>query len=386
MNLFDVAILVVAAAAGVGGWRLGFLARLLGWVGVGLGLAVGIQMVPGVVTRFGGATADDRVTIALVFLVVMATVGQGIGLAIGALLPRVRLPGTGTLDRAAGALLGVVGVLALVWMVVPSLATAEGWPARAARDSAVVAFLDDVAPEQPGRFAAWGRAISEAPYPSVLRRLEDPPDPGLPPETVLDPEVDARVRAATVKVEGRACRRIQEGSGWVAAPGFVVTNAHVVAGETATTVESPIDGLLDATVVAFDPVRDLAVLAVPGLAVAPLHLGDGDVGMEGAVYGHPGGEGLRASPARIGEEITAIGTDIYRTGESRRRVYVLAAHLRPGDSGGPLVAPDGTVVGVAFAIDPGRPGTAYAVTDEEIAPVIDDVGSLPVDTGHCLVG
>ena len=29
---------------------------------------------------------------------------------------------------------------------------------------------------------------------------------------------------------------IQEGSGWVAAPGIVVTNAHVVAGERATTV------------------------------------------------------------------------------------------------------------------------------------------------------
>lgn len=386
MNLFDVGILAGAAGAAIGGWRLGFLARLLGWLGVAAGLGVGIQMVPGVVARFGGATADDRVTIALVFLVLMATVGQGLGLVIGALLPRVRLPGTATADRAAGAVLGVTGVLALVWMVVPSLATAEGWPARAARGSAIVAFVDEVAPDQPERFAALGRAISEAPYPSVLRRLEDPPDPGAPPGTALDPDVDARVRAAIVKVEGKACRRLQEGSGWIARPGLVVTNAHVVAGESSTTVESPVGGLLDATVVVFDPVRDLAVLAVPGLGAPPLELGDGEVGMEGAVYGHPGGERLRASPARIGEEITAIGTDIYRTGESRRRVYVLAAELRPGDSGGPLVAPDGTVVGVAFAIDPGSPGTAYAVTDDEVRPLLADVGSLAIDTGRCLVG
>lgn len=386
MNTFDVVIVAVAAAAAAGGWRLGFLARLLGWVGVAVGLGIGILTVPGVVTRFGGTTADDRVTVALVFLVLVATVGQGLGLAVGALLPRVRPPGTALADRVAGALLGVTGVLALVWMVVPSLATAEGWPARAARGSSVVAFLDRVAPEQPERFAAWGRSISNAPFPSALRRLEEPPDPGLPPSSRLDPSVDAHVRAATVKVEGNACRRIQEGSGWVAAPGLVVTNAHVVAGEDATTVESPVGGSLDATVVAFDPVRDLAVLSVPGLGVEPLPRGDGAVGMEGAVYGHPGGEALQASPARIGEEITAIGTDIYRTGESRRQVFVLAAQLEPGDSGGPLVAPDGTVVGVAFAIDPGRPGTAYALTDAEVDPVLADAGGPPVDTGHCLVG
>ena len=40
---------------------------------------------------------------------------------------------------------------------------------------------------------------------------------------------------------------------------------------------------------------------------------------------------------------------------------MLAAELRPGDSGGPLVAPDGGVVGVAFAMRPPT-GAAYAAT------------------------
>ncbi len=97
-------------------------------------------------------------------------------------------------------------------------------------------------------------------------------------------------------------------------------------------------------------------------------------------------DALRAAPARIGEKIVAVGTDIYRTGESRRDVFVLAAALAPGDSGGPLVGLNGEVLGVAFAIDPGQEGTSYAITDDEVRAVIETVNFDGVDTGRCLVG
>ena len=114
--------------------------------------------------------------------------------------------------------------------------------------------------------------MSEAPYPAALGPLDDPPDPGAPPLITMSPTVDARVRAAVVKVTGRACRQIQDGSGWAVAPDLVVTNAHVVAGERDTRVED-VDGRAhDATVVAFDAKRDLAVLSVPGLDATPLPL------------------------------------------------------------------------------------------------------------------
>lgn len=390
MNALDLVVLVLGVGAGVGGWRLGFTARLLAWAGVAVGLAIGVAFVPRIVTAFGGSRAENRASIAVLFLFLVATFGQTLGLILGTLVHRVSardrpLP---RWDRVAGATVGTLGVLVLLWMVIPSLATAKGWPARLSRSSAIVAAIQRWAPEQPSRFAAWGRTISEAPYPSALGTLQSPPNPGVPPAGRLAPAVDARVRASTLKVSGQACDSIQEGSGWVAAPGLVVTNAHVVAGEQATTVHDESGHSFSARVIAFDPVRDVAVLAVPSLAARPLAIVDGSVGDVGAVYGHPGGGPLQAAPARVGDEILAVGTDIYRTAPSRRHVYVLASRLAPGDSGGALVDTTGRVIGMAFAIDPGHTATAYALTDAEIRAVLSAAQRStrnPKDTGNCLV-
>ena len=372
MNALDLAIIATAIGAGFGGWRLGLVARVFAWAGVFAGLAIGVNFVPKVVTGLGGNSADDRIGVALLFLVLVASIGQAFGLMVGLLVHRV-FPIANPLplwDRIAGATAGVLGLLVLVWMVIPSLATAQGWPARMARDSWMVAAIERVAPSQPAQFAAWGLAISEAPYPSALDPLATPPDPGTVPTTTLAPAVDARVRRSIVKVTGEACNQIQDGSGWVAAPGIVVTNAHVVAGERIDDRRSTTPGVTSTR-----GRRRVRSGARPRGAVrsrtrraAPLPLADGHVGDDGAVYGHPGGGPLQAAPARIGEEIVAVGTNIYRTSTSRRHVYVLASRLAPGDSGGALVNRSGDVVGVAFAIDPGRSGTSYALTNEEVEP------------------
>ena len=61
-------------------------------------------------------------------------------------------------------------------------------------------------------------------------------------------------------------------------------------------------------------------------------------------------------------------------------------HGVPGDSGAPLVDQSGAVMGVAFAIDPGHQGTAYALTNDELRAVLDDIPADDADTGSCLVG
>ncbi|TMK62551.1 MAG: hypothetical protein E6G53_13810 [Actinobacteria bacterium] len=128
---------------------------------------------------------------------------------------------------------------------------------------------------------------------AILRRLNDI----LPPSTVLNalarfdpfPSVngpsanvpaptariahDADVRRAgrsVVRVLGTACGLGIEGSGWVAGQGgIVVTNAHVVAGESDTTVQlRGIGARYSAHAIWFDRRNDVAILRVPGLPPA----------------------------------------------------------------------------------------------------------------------
>jgi S1-C subfamily serine protease len=389
VNQLDVAIIVAAGAAAIGGWRLGFVARALAWVGVAIGLVGAVPFVATVVTNFGGDDPDSRVTVALVFLVLCGAGGQALGILIGTRVGRLRAGRPrGSLDRACGALAGALGVLVVVWMLLPSLAVAAGWPARATRESRIIEIIDTVAPTPPDAFARWGRAVADAPYPSALDPLDEPPDPGTAPRGTVPNSLVAKVRRSVVQVTGIACRNVQEGSGFVARDEIVVTNAHVVAGESATSVVDASGRRLDATVVGFDPERDLALLQVDGLGAPPLALGRPTRDVEAAVLGYPGGGAMRATPARVGDTITARGTDIYRRGRSTRAVVVLAARLKPGDSGGAVVGADGAVVGVAFAIDPGSRTTAYALAPSEVEATLAllEVGSTPrpVGTGRCL--
>ncbi len=391
MNALDLVIVVAVIAAAVGGYQLGFLARVLSWAGLAAGIAVAARLATDLVHSMSGTDPRSRLFAALAFLIGLAIIGWALGLAVGALLHATLTfaPGLRTVDRAAGAVTGCIGVLVAVWLLIPALGSTPGWPARAARDSAIVRAIDDNAPPPPHSVEQLARRISGNALPDALGRLANPPDAGSVPLTGLAPAVTARVIDSVVKVEGRACREITDGSGFVAAPELVVTNAHVVAGEQRTQVDTYRGRQLNATVVAFDPQRDVAVLRVRGLGLTPLaftsrvHTGDID-----AVFGHPGGGALRESPARIAEEIVAEGNDIYGLRATRRNVLVLAADVKPGDSGGPLVDQQGQVAGVAFATDRGGAAIGYALANSEIRPVLQSgaVNALPVDTGPCVQG
>jgi S1-C subfamily serine protease len=192
------------------------------------------------------------------------------------------------------------------------------------------------------------------------------------------------VAQSTVRVEGEACGRLQEGSGFVVDGDLVVTNAHVVAGNESTEVVRTDGSRASATVVTFDPDRDLAVLEVPGIDRPALPLGEAGEGDRGGVYGYPGGGELRIAPFEIGREVQARGTDIYDDDTTERNVFFLSSRLRPGDSGSALISPAGEVVGVAFAIAPDRSDVAYALTDTELAAVLEVPRGDAVGTGACI--
>jgi S1-C subfamily serine protease len=385
--MLDLLLLFFAVGAAVGGYRLGFIARVSSWLGLALGVVVGSMLLPTVLKRLNDASDLTLALVAISALAGTALIGQAAGLVLGSKL-HVALPDGGlqTTDRTAGAVAGVVGVLIGLWLLLPTLGDIPGWASEQARGSLVARQVHEYFPHPPDTIQALRRLVGEDPFPSVFEGLRPAPDAGPPPTSTGMTEATAdRVADSVVKVQGEACSRVQEGTGFFVDEGVVVTNAHVVAGEDASTLLLADGSEAEAEVVAFDPARDIAVLRTdasgPTLPVGTA--GEGDVG---GVFGHPGGGPLEVSPFEVSQEITARGRDIYDDAESEREVLVLASDLAPGDSGSALVDPTGTVVGVAFAVAPDRAGVAYALATSELEAVLaGGVGTDPVDTGDCLV-
>src|SRR5439155_10694338 len=218
------------------------------------------------------------------------------------------------------------------------MADVPGWPASQAHNSTIARVIDGALPKPPDTLQALRRLVGPG-FPQVFNSLRPSIVTGAPPSALpFAAGVADRVAASTVKVEGIACRRVQDGSGFSPAPDVIVTNAHVVAGERDTFVIRPDGKRLRATVAVFDANRDLAVLRVPGLGQAPLAVATTRTGSEGAVFGHPNGQTpLAISPAAVRQRVEALGRDLYDQRETRRQIYILAADLHPGDSGGGLV-------------------------------------------------
>ena len=225
------------------------------------------------------------------------------------------------------------------------------------QQSRIVRALDAVLPPIPTVFAGVERFLAQSGFPVVFA--------GLPPQTAAPVTLptDASARAAvlraegsTVQVAGMGCGVIQEGSGFVVAPGLVVTNAHVVAGIAAPDVIDS-TGRHAATAALFDPRLDIAVFRVPGLADPALavDIRRGGTGHDGCGPGVSRGGPLTARKAGVAAAFDAVGLDIYGSSQTTREIYQLDAVVQPGNSGGPLVASgdpgiaDGTVIGVVFA-------------------------------------
>ncbi len=185
------------------------------------------------------------------------------------------------------------------------------------------------------------------------------------------------------------CGQIQEGSGFVVAPGIVVTNAHVVAGIARPTVEDA-NGVHPTSVILFDPSYDLAVMRVDGLDERPLQLDPDQVarGVQAAVLGYPDGGPFDAVPAGVLAEFQAQGRDIYGQGLTLRNVYEIQALVRPGNSGGPLVQPDGEVIGVVFSRSTTNDDIGYALTSPGVLSRVLQAQAAPkaVGTGPCVAG
>ncbi len=214
--------------------------------------------------------------------------------------------------------------------------------------------------------------------------LSDPPNPGQPPSSDgLETDVRDRAVASTVWVNGLACGIGKEGSGFAVGPELIATAAHVVEGIDGVHV-TLVDGRrIDATVVAFDTVNDLALLRTKDAGLTPLPLGDAPDGTVGALIGWEHDPSPDPSPFRIDRPIIVQIAEVGGTTVVDRPSWLLAANVEAGDSGAALIDASGIVVGVAYATTTRNTGVAYATRALELVDLITGDLSHSLDVSRC---
>jgi S1-C subfamily serine protease len=302
---------------------------------------------------------------------------QGAGSLAGGALRRSLPSGWARgLDAAGGLVLGALTGLAVAWMLGAVALHLPGQPdlRRSVQRSVVLQELNQIVSPR----AVLSALARVDPFPTFAgpEVLVRPPDP-----RVLESRSVERAAPSVVRVLGSACGLGIAGSGWIAAPGLVVTAAHVVAGQDDTTVVPSAGPPLSARAVAFDPANDVAVLRVEGLEARSLPTAEPKSGTAVAILGYPGNGPFDARPGRLGQTVSILGEDAYGRRLRLRTVTTFRARVRQGNSGGPAVNAAGQVVTTVFAARPG--GTAgYGVPTNVVRRALAR-SREPVDTGAC---
>jgi S1-C subfamily serine protease len=382
VNFVDLIIAVFALALAAIGYERGLIGSGLPLAGFVLGAAIGGRLGPALLAGGGESPYAPLITV-LAGLLLGATLAVAVeGFAEGLSIQLSRGTLGAWMDGIGGAaLLGVLGLL-LAWAFGAAALNSPGPGERDLRDalqsSRILTTLNTVLPPS-------------GPLLNVLRHIDPTPAVRGPDANVRAPQPaiadDPDVQQAgnsVVKVLGTACGLGIEGSGWVAGPDLVVTNAHVVAGEDDTTVTLRSGGTLDASAVYYGPRNDLAVLRVDGLGLRALRLAPRvSRGTAAGVLGYPENGPLTISPARVGRTGEVISQDSYGRGPVRRRMTPFRGQVQGGNSGGPAVDASGQVLTTVFAAEQGqgRPG-GLGVPNQIVRRVLE--GNLrPTDTGPC---
>ncbi len=391
LGLIDIIVIVAAVGFAISGFRSGFVASVLSFVGFFGGAVIGAQLATPIATRV--SSGRTQVVVAVAVVLGLALVGQIVAVRVGsAVRDRITWSPARAVDSLLGAVVGALAALLVAWMVATPLASSP-YPglASAVRGSSVIRGVNaSVPPPVRNLYESLRRLVDRGDFPDVFGPLSptrvlpvSPPNPGL----LSDPAL-RQVRHSVVKVTGVAaqCSRRIEGSGFVYASHRVMTNAHVVAGVQSPSVQ--VDGReFAATVVLYDPDRDVAVLDVPGMSEPSLPFSASDAGRgdDALVVGYPLDGPLTANAARVRDRREIRGPNIYNDQTVNREAYTVRGSVRAGNSGGPLLRPNGAVYGVIFAAALDQTQTGFALTADEVAgdARAGTTATTPVGTGGC---
>ncbi|MCW2921709.1 MAG: hypothetical protein JWL76_1583 [Thermoleophilia bacterium] len=380
--MIDVFLVLMVVGAGVLGWRRG----------LAVSIAAGLVFTAAGLPLAALAAAIGRPAPALAFIIggILGLVPLALRLEaltdwLDELLESDALQ---VADKVGGAVANTLIAATLGWFVaaLASIAPGDSPTLSAMRSSAVFGALVEAVPPQ----GALGVVVLRSGLVPALNGplvLAEDPDPA----SATKPAVLA-ARRSVLQVRSTACDKIVTGTGWVAGPGIVVTNAHVVAGTRRSFLSGgPQYTGAAATVTAFDPVNDIAVLALdPGQrAQLPPVLRIVERVQHGepaAVIGYPLGGSQTAEPARIDRVAPYDVEPLTGGATSVANILAFRAKVQPGNSGGPVVAEDGSVLGLVVAQALGqRTQAAYGVASADLLKAIAAGSSrVPIATGRCL--
>jgi len=378
MTAIDIIIIAFAAFFGLVGLARGFLIGALSLVGFAGGAYLGTRFGPQLLNEGNASPFAPLMGLigALIGGVVLSGFAERIG---GAVRLGIRSRGFAAFDGLLGSALAIALALGLAWLVsVVVLQTPGVREYRATiQRSVILKELNTILPSD-----RVLKALARFdPFPSINGpEIDVDPPRG---SVARDPNVEQAGRSV-VRVLSTSCGLGVAGSGWVAGPGIVVTNAHVVAGSGRTSVEpNGSDDRLDATAIHFDSRNDVAVLRVPSLDRPALRFSREVKNTEpGAVLGFPLNGPYRVVPARVGRTASVLANNAYGTRRVRREVTAFRADVKPGNSGGPVVDVAGRVSGTVFSKLVGSPG-GYAVPNAIVRDALAGARE-PVGTGRCV--
>ena len=388
LNVLDIVLIVVLLAYLVAGFRRGFFRSFAALLGLVLGATLAFWASPAVAAA---VSAQWQIPAVLLTVLVLLALGEYMGSVLGRLLSAlVEKSGMGLLDRLGGAVLNTV-VAALVLSLLGSLVGQLGLPglSQQVASSQVLRGIERLTPEAVRHAMTQTRnAVSGAQGVRQLDELLFPTQAAPAPGSTPDSQEVADAGQSVVQVYGTAaqCAQNQTGSGFVAQPGTVVTNAHVVAGVDEPVVQTRDGRVHTARTVQYDAASDLAVLRVPELAESPLPLEDSvSPGQEVSFAGYPLGGPYTLRAATVQGQAVAPVQNVTTGQTQTRSIIQIAGVVEQGNSGGPLLDSEGRVVGVVFA-KAVQDEVGYVIPVDRVREILRAAGQSTeaVPTGECV--
>ena len=387
LDLIAIALLVIAVILGV---RSGALPQLLGLAGAAVAALAGLAILPAAGTFLDSLNPAIRAIIVLSVLLGLVGLGEALGATAGRHASRALGNGLlGALDQVSGAIVGAAQAILILWLAGGVIASGP-FPnlSQIAQKSTALRVVDAFFPPPTEIVLGLGQILDNSGLGKVFIGLEQLPAPDIElPSDALARQIGERAAPSVLRVIADGCDQRASGSSFVIAPGYLVTNAHVVVGARSVIVQTSGESF-KAIPVLVDLELDVALLFAPGVHARALSFTTADPsrGALGATVGYPGGGNETVEPATVAATYNATGLDVTGAARVTRRIIELRARVIPGDSGGPFVLEDGTVGGVVFAQSKVDPAVGYALAPTEVldrlAPAIGRTAAVP--TGPCI--